>query len=238
MATFHHHPDGLIYIRDDQTEYRDTVANFVSDSGRPYVGLPSGFIERFYDPGKTHYLSTGRNQANQNLTWEIGDTYIAELTQMLDAQHVRLTPPPPTFQELQNAKLAELNKAAVSAYVGGFYSSASGTKLWYDSDVDTQNVLNRQFLIALSTPEVYSSTVFFAGLPAGLTPVRARPHAADPDSAKTVQLISAVQMVQLGTDLAAAWAGVKGTLWGLQAKVYAATTADALAAINWPSPSN
>ncbi len=74
MATFHHHPDGLIYVRDGQTEYCDTVANFLTDSDRPYVGLPSGVIERFYDPGKTHYFSTGRNQANQNLSWEVGDT--------------------------------------------------------------------------------------------------------------------------------------------------------------------
>lgn len=144
----------------------------------------------------------------------------------------------PSIDQLREAKLADLNKAAAATYVAGFYSSASGIKLWYDSDVDTQNVLNRQFLIALSIPDVYSSTVFFAGLPAGVTPVRARPHATDPDSAKTVQLINAGQMVKLGTDLAAAWAGVKATLWGLQAKVYAATTADVLAAINWPAQSN
>ncbi len=131
-----------------------------------------------------------------------------------------------------------MKQAAANVYVGGFYSSASGTQFWYDSDVDTQNVLNRQFLIALSAPDVYSSTVFFAGLPAGVTPVRARPYATDPDSAKTVQLINAAQMVKLGTDLAAAWAGVKATLWGLQAKVYVATTAEALAAISWPAPSN
>lgn len=144
----------------------------------------------------------------------------------------------PSLDQLRQAKLAELNKAAANAYVDGFYSSASGTKLWYDSDVDTQNVLNRQYLIALSTPEVYSTTVFFAGLPAGVTPVRARPHATNPDSAKNIQLINAAQMVQLGTDLAAAWAAVKATLWSLQAKVYATTTADALTAINWPAPSN
>lgn len=237
MATFHHHPDGLIYIRDGQGGYCDTIDNFILDSGRPYVGLPSGYIERYYEPKKTHYLSTGSSQQNQNLTWEIGDTYIAELADLLAAQESRVNPPP-TFDQMVSAKLAELKGAAANAYISGFFSSATGTPLWYDSDQDTQNVLNRQYLIALSTPDVYSSTVFFAGLPAGVTPVRARPHAADPDSAKTVQLIDAAQMVQLGTDLAAAWAGVKGTLWGLQAKVYAATTADALTSINWPAPSN
>ncbi len=150
------------------------------------------------------------------------------------------TPPQekPSIDQLREAKLAELNKAAANAYVDGFYSSASGTKLWYDSDVDTQNVLNRQYLIALSTPSVYSSTVFFAGLPAGVTPVRARPSPSDPDSAKAIQLIDAAQMIRLGTDLAAAWAGVKGTLWGLQAKVYAANTVEVLEAINWPAPSS
>ncbi len=237
MATFHHHPDGLIYVRNGEVVYCDSVANLEEDSGRNYVGFPGGFIERYYDPGKTHYLSTGSSQTKQPLSWEIGDTYIAELADLFATQQNRLNRPP-TFQQLQAAKIAALNSAAAAAYVAGFYSSASGTKLWYDSDVDTQNVLNRQYLIALSNPDVYSSTVFFTGVPVGVTPVRARQHATDPDSAKTVQLINAAQMVQLGADLAAAWAGVKGTLWGLQAKVYAAATADALAAINWPASSN
>lgn len=143
----------------------------------------------------------------------------------------------PTIDQLRQAKLDELNKAAANAYISGFSSAASGTSLWYDSDADTQNVINRQFLIALSSPTVYSSTHFFVGVPVGVTPVRARPQSTDSDSAKTIQLLGASQMVQLGNDLATAWAGVKDTLWSLQAKVYAAMTLADLDAITWPSSS-
>lgn len=199
----------------------------------------SGTILGFY-PGHTAYASIPKpNIGIPEETWLDAVANPGKYSiQDGDIVAAQPWPPAPSLADAQNRKLSELSSAAATAYVGGFYSSASGTRLWYDSDADTQNVLNRQFLIALTAPDVYSSTVFFAGLPAGVTPVRARPNAADPDSAKTVQLIDAAQMVKLGTDLAAAWAGVKGTLWGLQAKVYAATTAEVLAAINWPATSN
>ena len=130
-------------------------------------------------------------------------------------------------------KLQELNEAANRAYVSGFSSAASGTSLWYDSDIDTQNVINRQFLIALSNPAVYSTTQFFVGVPVGVTPVRARPQQTDPDSEKTIQLLNASQMIQLGNDLAVAWASIKSTLWGLQAKVYAAARQKEIDTISW-----
>lgn len=140
-----------------------------------------------------------------------------------------------TIGDLRQAKLNELNKAAANAYVSGFASSASGKLLWYDSDVDTQSVINRQYLIALNNPAAYGSMSFFAGVPTGVTPVRARHRPTDPDSAKTIQLFNADQMVQLGNDLAAAWAGVKATLWNLQSKVYAAMTVDEVNAVSWPA---
>ena len=40
-------------------------------------------------------------------------------------------------------------------------------------------------------------------------------------------------MVQLGNDLATAWAGLKATLWALESQVYAATAIDAVNAIEW-----
>lgn len=235
MASFHHHPDGLIIIRESQAIlYSEAVENFVLDLGRPYTGLLAGFNERYYDPKKTHYLSDGKNQHNQSLTWEVGDTYLGALTDLQAAQASRKTPPEPTFERLRESKLMELKKAAADAYVRGFSSAASGTELWYDSDTETQNVLNRQYLIALNNPAVYSSTSFFAGVPVGVTPVRAKLSRTDSDSTKMIQLITASQMVTLGNDLAKAWANVKATLWGLQTQAHSARNTSDLAAIRWP----
>lgn len=145
-----------------------------------------------------------------------------------------IDPNNPPIEQARTDKLNELNQAAANAYVSGFASSASGASLWYDSDVDTQNAINRQYLIALNNPTAYSSMTFFSGIPAGVTPIRARPRKNDLDSAKTVQLLNAAQMVQLGNDLAAAWAGVKAVLWDLQAQVYAAATVDQVNEVAWP----
>lgn len=180
-------------------------------------GKPFTIVYNAADPGQE--VSFFSKMYKQPLTWE---EYVPP-----DKQ--------PTIDRLRQTKLTELNKAAANAYVSGFASSAAGSELWYDSDVDTQNVINRQFLIALSSPAVYSATQFFAGAPVGVTPVRARPSQNDPDSAKTIHLLDASQMVQLGNDLAAAWAKVKATLWGLQTKVYAAMTQEEIDAISWPA---
>jgi len=141
--------------------------------------------------------------------------------------------PAQTVAQAQTARLSMFDAAAAAAYTAGFESAASGAPLWYDSDSDTQAVINRQYLIALSSPTIYSATTFFNGAPAGVTPMRARPTATSPDSAKTVQYLNAAQMVQLGNDLAATWESVKLQLWTLQAQVNAATTTAAVEAITW-----
>jgi len=146
------------------------------------------------------------------------------------------TPTPVPETTLQQAQTNQLNKfsmAAANAYIAGFTSTATGTALWYDSDADTQTVINRQYLIALSNPTVYSATTFFAGAPVGTTPVRAKANQTAADSAKTVQYLNAVQMVQLGNDLASAWSAVKAHLWAQQAAVNLATTVEAVLAITW-----
>ncbi|MEM5767320.1 MAG: hypothetical protein AAGU23_04065, partial [Bacillota bacterium] len=137
--------------------------------------------------------------------------------------------------DAQQAKLQELEKCAASAYTAGFQSSASGTALWYDSDTDTQAVINRQYLIALSNPEVYNSTVFFTELSPGITPIRARPSKDSPESSKTVQYLNAAQMIRLGNDLAAAWAKVKAIYWEKVSQVNSATTKEEVELVTWPT---
>lgn len=196
--------------------------------------------------GKAHWIFQSTETIDQLKKRFSSDCVFADITNLtpqpqegwfFDGSAFSPDDPAWSLADAQVAKLAGLNAAAAAAYVAGFYSSASGTQLWYDSDTDTQNVINRQYLIALSAPGDYSATQFFPGVPVGVTPVRARLHPTDPDSAKTIQLLNAAQMVQLGNDLAAAWAAVKGTLWSLQAKVYVAMTKADLDAITWPASS-
>lgn len=51
---FHHHPDNIIYLRSDQGDYHDALANFLLDiaaAGLTYSGLPVGAQELRYIPG-------------------------------------------------------------------------------------------------------------------------------------------------------------------------------------------
>jgi len=135
--------------------------------------------------------------------------------------------------QAQQQQLAILDLAAANAYTAGFTSTATGTELWYDSDTDSQTVINRQYQIALNNPSVYSATTFFTGAPVGTTPVRSKINQAALDSTKIVNYLTASQMVQLGNDLAVAWSAVKAHLWEQQAAVNNATTVTAVQAINW-----
>jgi len=142
-------------------------------------------------------------------------------------------PPVLTLAQVQVNQLAILSAAAANAYVSGFQSSASGSPLWYDSDTDTQTVINRQYQIALSNPAIYAATAFFTGALIGTTPIRAKTNQTAADNTKTIQYLNASQMVQLGNDLAVAWSTVKAHLWAQQAAVNSATTVAAAQAVNW-----
>lgn len=87
MPEFHHHPDGLIFVRvDGKQVYVDAVENFNLDGGFAYTF--SG-RERLYSPGQRHFVD---NQP-QPLEWAEGDMYIAVIDDLLLAQHERQNPP-------------------------------------------------------------------------------------------------------------------------------------------------
>lgn len=90
MQNFHHHPDGLIYVRTDAGIYCDSVENFALDLGQPYPGLPEGFDERYYEPGVKHCLSTRTSAVPQELSWPEGDAYIAAYDSLVAAKNLRL----------------------------------------------------------------------------------------------------------------------------------------------------
>ncbi len=87
---FQHHPDGYIFIRKSKSDiYQDTVANFQTDLGSLYPGLPNGYIGRYYEPGESHYLHTDDNATPQDLNWPEGDAYIAAYNTLVAAKTAR-----------------------------------------------------------------------------------------------------------------------------------------------------
>lgn len=89
MAQYHHHPDGIIFIRTDAGTYFDSIDNFEIDLGAQYPGLPSGFNERRYTPGIEHVLSNGSSAEPQPLAWPEGDAYIAAYDDLVAAKAAR-----------------------------------------------------------------------------------------------------------------------------------------------------
>lgn len=83
---FQHHPDDLIFIRTSEGVYMDTVANFQTDYGSSYPGLPDGYIGRYYEPDISHYLTTGDSVLPQSLSWAEGYAYIAAYNKLIAAK--------------------------------------------------------------------------------------------------------------------------------------------------------
>jgi hypothetical protein len=86
---FQHHPDGYIFVRTSSGTYMGTTDNFKKDYGGSYAGLPDGYIGRYYEPGVSHYLTTGDISAPQSLPWLEGDRYIAAYQQLIANQNIR-----------------------------------------------------------------------------------------------------------------------------------------------------
>lgn len=90
MANFHHHPDGLIFVRGENETYSDTVENFAADFGHSLPDLPVGITERFYEPGVRHFLSNGIDSFPlDELSWDYGDLALLSLPTLLAAQQAR-----------------------------------------------------------------------------------------------------------------------------------------------------
>jgi len=64
MIHFHHHPDGLIYIRGDDAIYMDTPENFAGDYGKPAPALPAGMVECIYEPAGRHVYFDAKQNAH------------------------------------------------------------------------------------------------------------------------------------------------------------------------------
>ncbi len=95
MAQFHHHPDGIVYVRGEVGRvYSDTAANFAKDFGEAST-LPAGVIERFYDDdkesGRHHLFDAGYNQVpGGERPFHFGDLAIRRLELLLNRQAERM----------------------------------------------------------------------------------------------------------------------------------------------------
>jgi hypothetical protein len=144
----------------------------------------------------------------------------------------------PTLNEEAAMKLAELDHDAAKAYIAGFYSEASGQRLYYDSDIDTQKKLDG--IIQRTTLPDWETKVRYPGAaPAGKAPIRAKPQASDPDSLKEIQLLDAAQLKKLVDDLDSHLFAVNATIWQKQGEVKTAYDAGDIAgvkAVSWNEP--
>lgn len=89
LPNFHHHPDGIVYVRTASGVYADTPENFALDLGLSYRGLPTGYIERYYEPNVKHVLSNHLLSEPQPLVWEDGDFYIGKFNDLMTAKAAR-----------------------------------------------------------------------------------------------------------------------------------------------------
>lgn len=129
-------------------------------------------------------------------------------------------PEPPTFDELKPHKLQAVNAWTAAKITGGFTSSASGEPVQYDSDKDTQLTMQG---IALNV----NTEQFAEKYPAGC-PVRGVKQG---DTAKTIQYLTAAQVLNWCADLSIHIGTCKQAGWLKQAEVEACTTQEELDAI-------
>lgn len=84
MQQFHHHPDGLIFLRTDQGVYSGTPEQFAEDFGEAAPALPPNCDERIYEPGARHALKNRQGMvAGGPRKWDFGDRAIAAISILL-----------------------------------------------------------------------------------------------------------------------------------------------------------
>lgn len=128
------------------------------------------------------------------------------------------TPPyVPSIEEVKAAKLQEIDAWTAAKITGGFTSRASGEPVQYDSDKDTQLTMQG---IALNV----NTEQFAEKYPVGC-PVRGVRLG---DAEKTVQYLSAAQVLAWCADLSIHIGTCKQSGWEKQAQVAAAVTKEDL----------
>lgn len=89
---FHHHPDGIIYVKNGIDVYQDTLENFTLDiAPLKYDGLPQNCGERLFVPDKCHFTRCPASIETipRDLKWVEGSVYISMCKELIGRQAVR-----------------------------------------------------------------------------------------------------------------------------------------------------
>jgi hypothetical protein len=87
-------PDGHLIVRSASQVYIDTYANAALDFNVVTPVLPSGCVDRVYEPGVRHCGTDGFTVLYGGpVPWSVGDSYIANIAAALTAQTARQPPP-------------------------------------------------------------------------------------------------------------------------------------------------
>lgn len=121
--------------------------------------------------------------------------------------------PLPTLEEIKAAKIAEVSQWTAANITGGFVSSASGEPVRYDSDLETQITMQG---IALNVNTEQFAEKYSIGCP-----VRGYK---DGEKEKTIQYLSASQVLQWLADLSIHIGDCKQEGWKKQSEVEACKT--------------
>lgn len=168
---------------------KESLVQFMNGSISPYSIVE---VNGFYSPSD---LSLSEN----------GEVIFPEIDQEL------------LLKSAKNQKLKEVNEKTAEKITGGFTSEASGEKVIYDSDTDTQITMQG---IALNV----NTEQFTQKYPTGC-PVRGYKEG---EQVKTIQYLSAKQVLQWLADLSIHIGDCKQWGWLKQYEVEQATTIEEL----------
>lgn len=209
MATFHHHPDGLIYVRGEGQTYCDTPQNFAADSGIAYEFTGR---ERIYEPVVRHFV----DDEPQPLDWPEGDAYIEALPALLAAQAARLAPPAPTLEQARAAAVVEVNRLAGEA------RSRIGTNIPFQGDLYQMKAAEAARWVLDTEPTAAKYPIMYAEAAArGMEPAAVRAEYAY-NAQAWPQIMAALEAVRMGTRAALAAAETVEEVEAI------------LAAVEWP----
>lgn len=194
----------LIYLFDPQTKEYIGVQDALTD---PLESMLQG-KEIFLLPADATFIEPLPNKPNYKIKWNGSAWEYEENTKDKEPE-----PPKPTFEELKERKLNEVNYWTAQKITGGFTSSASGQPVTYDSDKDTQLTM-QGICINVNTP------LFAEKYPNGC-PVRG--YAAGKET-KDVFMLNANQVLQWQADLSIHIGTCKQEGWLKQAEVESCNT--------------
>lgn len=194
----------LIYLFDPQTKEYIGVQDALTD---PLESMLQG-KEIFLLPADATFIEPLPNKPNYKIKWNGSAWEYEENTKDKEPE-----PPKPTFEELKERKLNEVNYWTAQKITGGFTSSASGQPVTYDSDKDTQLTM-QGICINVNTP------LFAEKYPNGC-PVRG--YAAGKET-KDVFMLNANQVLQWQADLSIHIGTCKHEGWLKQAEVESCNT--------------